>query len=140
MLYNLDEVKVGDKLNMVHKLYPLLSIDQVFDEDGNLKDWKCNIGDEILEVNEKRSYRYRRGPVPRTGRIKRRGYRCGTTLRHPRTTQERRINLGHELEGIKIRGSRSYKRLPNLYDDEIRSDLNDRSWKVFSKKRKQWMR
>ena len=48
----------------------------------------------------------------------------GCLFRHPRTTQERRL---YDKEyGRKRRGP---SHLPNTYDDLIRKDIEDRSWK-----------
>jgi len=76
---------------------------------------------------------YRREPVPGIHRHKPRRY-----WRHPKTTQERRINIFYLFEGGKIRGKRRPNRLPTVYDDQYISNLGMRSWKR-TKKRKQWM-
>lgn len=56
-------------------------------------------------------------------------------LRHPRTTQEHRMNCVHpEL----VRAKRVGKNLPTAFDDILRNDINDKNWKR-CKVRKQWM-
>ena len=54
----------------------------------------------------------------------------GGWLRHPHTTQERRLSLrvGEEYE-VKVRGKRSFPNLPEAWDDIIR--YNQRCWKSF---------
>lgn len=58
----------------------------------------------------------------------------GTYLRKSRTTQERRANgrrNGQWIEDfcLKMRPSRNMANLPNSWDDIVRRDLKDRSWK-----------
>ena len=77
---------------------------------------------------------YRRQPIPECFNLRVRGH----YWRHPKTTQERRINSSYLLEGGKVRGRRKPNRLPNLYDDQYVSNLGTKSWKR-TKKRKQWM-
>lgn len=80
---------------------------------------------------------FRKGPVPGTGRGRGRGY-C-RYLRHVRTRQEMRENLGLEddlrdLEDfpvrVKIRSRR--KNLPTLWDDVCRARRGD-CWKAYRK-------
>ena len=71
---------------------------------------------------------YRRTPVPNTGQ----GNHLRKFLRFPKTTAEKRWNLCHIKEGIKIRRRRLYT--PTCLDDIWRRP--ERSWKKFRKN--QW--
>lgn len=53
-------------------------------------------------------------------------------LRHPRTTQERRLHSDPELRPY-IRGKRSWKRLPNAWDDIFIPFRENESWKKLRK-------
>ena len=77
-------------------------------------------------------FKYRQGPVPRTGNIR----RLGNFLRHPKTTNERRTNKAHKIEGVRIRGRRVH--LPTVWDDLWRK--TEYCWKAQSKKKAQWDR
>jgi hypothetical protein len=79
------------------------------------------------------SYRFRDGPVPRTGR-----HGGGSYFRHPRTTAEIRAwddaldaaDAAAEYGGtLKLRRRRSAKMLPNAWDDIPRGDHDHRCWK-----------
>lgn len=78
---------------------------------------------------------FRNGPVPSTG--KKSSYR--NYFRHMRTTSERRISAISECDeelleyGVRIRGRRNHKNLPNAWDDEYRRDINTRNWKKYRK-------
>lgn len=77
---------------------------------------------------ERVCYEYRKEPVPRTGNH--RGY--PRYWRKPRTTQERQASYLTEEEtyyGIQVRGRRKAHTLANAYDDVVRSDYSERSWK-----------
>lgn len=55
-------------------------------------------------------------------------------LRHPKTTQERRHAPKRgflEIEGyrIKVRGKRSFRNLPEAWDDILNMSWKHRSWK-----------
>jgi len=90
--------------------------------------WIRNYGHRQIKVI------YRREPIPGIWKSK----LPGRAWRHPRTTQERKVNIFYLLEGGRIRGKRRPNRLPTLYDDQYISNLGIRSWKR-TKKRKQWM-
>lgn len=59
-------------------------------------------------------------------------------FRHPHTMQERRRNAGdaHDREFC-VRGRR--KHLPSAWDDLMASRRGGKSWKDFTRHRKQWM-
>jgi hypothetical protein len=87
--------------------------------------------DSGLETGPVQFYRHRQGPVPGTGRVKRR-----RLFRHPRTTSERRADFSNRatkeiLESLgvalKLRQKRKSHTLPNAYDDL--SIRYKRSWK-----------
>ena len=78
-------------------------------------------------------FRYRIDPVPKTFTLK--GFK--KYLRSPHTTNEKRQNCREDYKPF-IRGKRSNRMLPSLYDDIMR-DYHSRSWKDCTKKRKQWM-
>jgi len=67
-------------------------------------------------------------PVPRTGRR----FRMKKFLRYPKTTAEKRWNIGHEKEGIRTRKKRRYT--PTAWDDLWR--YPERTWKKH--RRNQW--
>lgn len=88
---------------------------------------------------------YRKLPVP--GVHKRCWRGC---MRHPRTTQEKRLNesqlcfirgkrTANNLPFISPRGKRKPKNLVSIWDDIWRSTIYDKCWKR-NKKKKQWMR
>lgn len=74
------------------------------------------------------------GPVPGTGR--RTGY--NVLRRSMRTAQEQRMHAFYDAEAgePKPRVSRTGSNLPNHYDDVIRSDYGNRSWK--HRRKHQW--
>ena len=72
-------------------------------------------------------FKYRYDPVP--GVKKRKN---GSYMRRMKTTQERRINCLHYLEGIHIRGKRKHKYLVNAWGDYW--IYNQRNWKKFRNK------
>lgn len=78
-------------------------------------------------------YEFRKDPVP--GIHKNRRHR-GSYLRHPKTTQERRLSCDNEIKEY-IKPSRNMMNLPNVYDDIWRN--RDHSWKA-KKLEKQWMK
>lgn len=78
-------------------------------------------------------FRFRYDPVPGTGgtgKVHIRG--CYRAIR---TTQERRWALAHKEY---VRGKRSYRMLPEAWDD-IHHARREKGWKR-TKKKKQWMR
>ena len=56
--------------------------------------------------------------------------------RHPRTTAERREVAGLKVDGMRVRGARC--KLPQLHDDVWPSRFGKRSWKDFTRQRRQW--
>ncbi|UTC28396.1 hypothetical protein GURKE_03760 [Brevundimonas phage vB_BpoS-Gurke] len=59
-------------------------------------------------------------------------------FRHPRTMQERRRNAGDVHDRVvSVRGNR--KHLPSSWDDIMASRRAGKSWKDFTRYRKQWM-
>jgi hypothetical protein len=80
---------------------------------------------------------FRRDPIPHTG-----GHRwCFSHYYRTkiRCTQEKRWAEAHQQMGIKVRGKRTKRYLPDPWDDIQRASArNKRSWKKV-KKRKQWM-
>ncbi len=82
--------------------------------------------------------KFRSDPIP--GTRCRRGSGYGQrVLRRPRTTQERRAYFHDEVSeyGIRIRGRRTPRGLPNAWDDYVRSDvMNYKNWKKH--RRNQW--
>jgi len=83
------------------------------------------------------SFIYRQTPVPG---IHHRKQFC--SFRTIPTTKEKRLYYAYEYEckeeGIKFRGRRSARTLPDAYDDIYRSDMRSKSWKKM-KKSNQWM-
>jgi len=80
-------------------------------------------------------WEYRRTPVPRTGKLRRRYFGC--YYKRPRTTQERKWGYAHQEF---VRGNRRPHNLPNSWDDKPRGDIdNRRSWKN-KKIKRQWMK
>jgi hypothetical protein len=59
--------------------------------------------------------------------------------RYIRTQNERRQNCWAQDDGIHVRGSRRYKHLPTVYEDIMLSRNWGKSWKDFTKCRKQYM-
>lgn len=79
------------------------------------------------------NYEFRRGPVPGIHKSTR---HRGSYYRRIRTTQERRIAIDKDVLPY-IRGKRTFRNLPNTWDEIPRNV--DHSWK--SKKiKKQWMK
>jgi len=78
----------------------------------------------LASYYSKIKYKYRFDPVPFVRKRKRGGY-----WKRIKTTNERRLNCIHEFEGFTklIRRKRSYKKLPNAWDDERRT--KQRTWK-----------
>lgn len=70
---------------------------------------------------------FRAGPVPGTGRKRHRLRACGVFFRRPRTYAERRAAVESRDEGMPFRGKR--RNVPSAWDDIVRSDRADRSWK-----------
>ena len=75
-------------------------------------------------------FRYRIDPVPF---ISNRKHHFGTYYKIPRVMNEKR-----QWDNEYGRRKRSPRCLPDPWDDYIRADIHDRSWKRI-KKRKQWM-
>lgn len=69
--------------------------------------------------------------IPRTGK---RRWRFHSYYKHPKTTQEKRLAFGLIADRLRhfLRGKRSPKVLPNVYDD-IPKHQPRRSWKKFRK-------
>lgn len=57
-------------------------------------------------------------------------------MRSPRTQRERRALFGFEHDGLPVRRKRL--NLPTTYDDIMLSRNYGRSWKDYTKKRRQW--
>lgn len=85
--------------------------------------WRARLGKNYLG--------FRNGPVPRTGKARN---RYSELLRRPKTTQEIRDN-SYDREFA--RGRRGKKYLPNHWDDILRSNYNNKSWKN-QKNKRQW--
>lgn len=68
----------------------------------------------------KRPYKFRNGPVPRTGRRSNYGY-----WRHPKTAQE--------LRNIDCFTRAKRKNIPTSWDDLERGDWRDKNWKRYRK-------
>lgn len=63
----------------------------------------------------------------------------GRYFRHPRTTAEKRIAADEEHK-LFVRGRRSIRNLPEIYDDMYRSRLGSKSWKDMYRCESQWMK
>lgn len=86
-----------------------------------------NIESRVYEL------RFRYDPVPRGI-----GHRMrGGIYRKIRTTQERRWSIAHKEY---VRGRRSSHMIPDYWDDIIRKDYRDRSWKKCTKRKHQYKR
>ena len=77
-----------------------------------------------------RIFKYRYDPVPLTGV---RHWHRGCGIRSFKTTQERRWSLSAKEDGIKWRGKRSFRYLPNSWDDIPRRSTDNNNWKRFRK-------
>ena len=74
---------------------------------------------------------YRNSPVPNT--------RCwrpgGSIFRYPKTLQElREINKFYhdeEMKEYKVKNRAARNRIPNAWDDDMRSDVDIRNWKKY---------
>lgn len=75
-----------------------------------------------------KEYEFRRGPVPCTGHRK-----WGRWYRYVHTTNERRQNQNIDFEELQGFHVKTRKNLPNSWDDIVRTDHNDRSWKTSRK-------
>ena len=80
------------------------------------------------------SFRYRYDPVPHTGGTGKVYILPG--VRHMKTTQELRWYYAHK-EYVRIRGRRTPKQLPNLWND-FWHGRREKGWKR-TKKKRQWM-
>lgn len=56
-------------------------------------------------------------------------------MRRPKTQNERRQNCSED-----VRGKRKSTSVPTSWDDKIRSDIGDKSWKRNKKVKKSWMK
>lgn len=92
-----------------------------------------NSGPEFVRYKLSTPYKYRAEPVPGIHKF---GH--GFCYKKMKTTQERRLCSTAIEQGVTVRGKRTCSMLPAVWDDKLRSDINNRSWKQ-SKKRKQWM-
>ena len=63
----------------------------------------------------------------------------GRYFRCPRTTAEKRFAASEEHKPF-VRGRRSIRNLPEVYDDMHRSRLGSKSWKDMYKCSHQWMK
>ena len=77
--------------------------------------------------------RFRLDPIPGSGLRNHRTVR--PYYRRIRTTQERRWSIAHRKY---IRGRRSFRNLPEAWDDYRIADNYNRGWKR-TKKKRQWM-
>ena len=105
------------------------------------------IDDETL-ICLKHKFKYRKDPVPYTGRI---GGYC--SFRSPKTIPEkikyiecykdlqRELRKEYPANVIKlVRAKRSHALLPDPWDDVYRSNCTNKSWKNNKKHRRQWDR
>jgi hypothetical protein len=58
--------------------------------------------------------------------------------RYVKTWNERRQNYNAKQDGHKVRGKRTFPNLPSVWDDIRISRIWGRSWKDYTKQRKQW--
>lgn len=80
-------------------------------------------------------YRFRVDPVPFCHGYS--NWHFGCHYKRPKSTQERRLTFAYPEF---VRKKRSFRMLPNAWDDYPRSDrFNKKSWKK-KKIRKQWMK
>jgi len=77
--------------------------------------------------------RFRLDPVPDSGKFNHK--RVRPMFRRIKTTQERRWSLAHKKY---VRGRRSFRMLPEQWDDYRIADDYNRGWKR-TKKKRQWM-
>jgi len=88
----------------------------------------------IRKYNERyRHVIFRYTPVPFTGK---KSWRFGSFYKKPKTTQERRWSYAHREY---VRGKRRDHMLPNVWDDRLRGDVDNRKCWKSQKKKKQWM-
>jgi len=89
------------------------------------KNWK------IVTTIRSHPFRFRFDQVPHTGGRKPCIY---GGVRHMKTTQERKWSLAH---GKYVRGRRSFRMLPNSWDDYWHA-RREKGWKRSKNKKRQW--
>lgn len=114
----------------------------LLDENGNFltandfysieKEQRIN---RIRKKREIAEFEFRRGSIPGIHRYKKRSLR----LKHPKTQNERKQNINefyenHLGEIIRIPVRKCRLDLPTLWDEFLKSNYKDRSWKNFRKK------
>lgn len=123
------------RLNKPYKRYVLRDVlGSVFSTSEILHDIRAHTISRYKEAyNRRYDFVFRATPVPDTGKSR---WRFKNYYKRPKTTQERRWGCAH---GYYVRGKRRSHMLPNVYDDKVRSDIdNSKCWKS-QKKKKQWM-
>lgn len=74
--------------------------------------------------------------IDTTSHLGRYEHRYAPYFRHPRTQRERRELFGFEHDGLPVRRRRL--RVPTAYDDLPIARNYGRSWKDFTRQRRQW--